>query len=323
MKKNRSINHVSDPLFIGIDCGTQSLRVCCVNKTGDIIARAKRDLHTYYRFPLWAEQEADEWWQALTETMNEVCRDRTIARRIVSLGICGTCSTLVPCDFEMHPTAPAILWVDNRATTEAHELRQALHHAGFLDRLSSEQMAPKLLWLARHHPGSLHGLLVESVSWLVFRLTGTLCVSNSITNFTWGILPDQWVRLGSLGDEITPALRALRVAEKPSTAYAGVLRPEAASALGIRMGGELVSVAVGGNDGLLSAVGAGLLCSTSATIEVGGTSYVLVCRVKDLSRMTSQQYAESYVNPFESDSRIMISSIETAGLFLTWLTQLL
>lgn len=311
------------PLFIGIDCGTQSLRVSCFDKDGMVVSKAIIELRTEHRFPYWAEQNADAWWEALVEAMRNICKDRDIARRIASIGICGTSSTVVPCDSQMHLTGPAILWMDNRASKEADELRQAIKTEGLTREISSEHLAPKLLWLARNHPIALEGFLVECVSWLVFRLTGHLCVSYSITNFLWGILPHEWVRLGTIGEEIAPYLHAIKASEDLPTAVAGEIRPEIANLLGMPGTDHRVIVAVGGNDALLSALGAGLLREGPSAVEVGGTSYVLMSRTKAPMQIEQKQVSHPITDPFESNSWIVFSSIETAGLFLNWLTGIL
>lgn len=312
-----------DQFFIGVDCGTQSLRVCCVDVTGKVIGRSKQDLETYHRFPFWAEQDAEHWWQAFVEAIREICKDKALAQRIISIGICGTCSTLVPCGFNLKPKGPAILWMDNRAHAEAQELREILKEVDYPVRLSSEQLAPKFLWLTRHRPDHLKGFLVECASWLVFQLTGQLSVSEAITNFTWGILPDQWLHLGQLEDEIKPFLPAIQIPIKSPTSIAGTLKPQLALEFGMKSVQKPITVAVGGNDGLLSAVAAGLIGKIPTTVEVGGTSYVLFLQTRTPPIITPPQYFSCGPDPFEPNSWIMYSSIESAGVFLDWLKGLL
>lgn len=306
------MNKITDKLFLGIDCGTQSLKICCVDEKGNVVASAKRKLKTYYRGEFWAEQNPNDWWKALVACAQTICKNKSIARRIVAIGVCGTCSTIVPCNSKIQPKDLAILWMDNRANKEAEELRQTLKRAGLSRNISSEQTAPKLLWLARNYPDSLKGLLVECVSWLVFQLTGKLSVSDSITRFTRGVSFEEWNKLGKIYSEVREGLRALDILEKPTTSVAGILKSKIAAELGIISRHKII-VAVGGNDGLISAVGAGLLSKTPSAIETGGTSYVLAYRTKKIAKSGDT----SIENPFETNTRILISSIESAGLFMT------
>lgn len=305
------------PLFLGIDCGTSGLEAACYHSDGRALARNKRPLETSYPFPLAAEQDPQAWWQALIEATQEIRRqDKAAAERIEAIGVCATCSTLVPCNDRLTPLDAAIMWLDNRAIQEAEELRDALSRAERPTALSSEQMAPKLLWLARHRPDLLRGRLVESASWLVHALTGQLVLSELVSQTTWGILPDQWSGLGRITDEVEPHLQAVRLKPRPATSPAGKLKPDIAQELGLSREKEII-VAVGGNDGLHGAVGAGLLADVPRAIEVGGTSYVLFAKSKERPRAVPAEIG-FMASPFEVGSWLLFSSIESAGLFLDW-----
>ncbi|MGB4238504.1 MAG: FGGY family carbohydrate kinase, partial [Candidatus Hydrothermia bacterium] len=61
--------------FIGIDCGTQSLRTGIFDENGKPLAFATKDYPVYYPSSGWAEQDARDWWNALKFTVKKALKD--------------------------------------------------------------------------------------------------------------------------------------------------------------------------------------------------------------------------------------------------------
>ncbi len=303
-------------LFLGIDCGTHGVRASCFDDNGTSLARASERLSTHFPSAVIAEQNPVDWWVGLKKTVARVLT--TVAHRrepIKAIGICGTSSTLVPCSpNDLDPIGLAILWMDNRAQAEANELRAA----GF--DVSSEHMAPKALWLANNVKKKF--VIVEGVSWLVHKLTGVMTLSNSISDFTWGVPPDRWSLFEALGEAQHQRL---------PPEYATPLRPQHNAGQLLREVGKELSpenllaesiVCVGGNDALVSVLGAGLLLDRDVVFEIGGTSYVQIT-TQNNDPKSAGAWSKPQSDPFVSMNDISFSSIETAGLVLDKVSELL
>jgi xylulokinase len=160
------------------------------------------------------------------------------------LAVCGVAQgpTLVTVDAAGEALRPAITWQDRRVRSAGF---------GFL---------PSMSWLAREEP-----LTVRRASWLLpacdalgLWLTGVAATSTQAHDAG----PDAAsLRAAGIRPELVPAGRSFG---EPL----GVLRPEAAAALGLRAGTPVVT---GVNDGAASMLGAGLRHAGDA-VDTGGTS---------------------------------------------------
>lgn len=166
----------SGPLVLGIDLGTESLRVEALSPDGDRVGAAERPYATHYPRAGWAEQHPRDWWLALKEALAEL-GTRTPLAEVRALAVSATSSTVVASTADGEPLAPAILWMDSRAVEEADVINAtghpALRFAG--GQVSAEWLVPKTMWLKRHRADlwQQSGLrVVEAIDWLNFRLTG-------------------------------------------------------------------------------------------------------------------------------------------------------
>ena len=138
--------------LLGVDVGTESVRVLIVDERGRHLASSAWPLRTTFPRPGWAEQDPEEVWAALVGATREA--RLMVPEPIAALALATTSVTLVTSDDEGAPTGPAILWMDTRSSAEADEVTETGHPALWYTggRVSPEWMLPKALWLARHEP---------------------------------------------------------------------------------------------------------------------------------------------------------------------------
>jgi glycerol kinase len=175
---------MGDRLLV-IDEGTTSTRAMLFARDGACLAVAQRELTQHYPQPGWVEHDAEEIWSlslaCAREAMGEVSR-------IAAIGITNQRETVV---FWSRSTgralAPAIVWQDRRTAGTCASLKEAGHEpelqakTGLL--LDPYFSASKIAWALDHWPQLREAgddLCVGTVeSWLVFRLTGGLHVSDA------------------------------------------------------------------------------------------------------------------------------------------------
>lgn len=167
---------MSTPLVLGIDLGTESVRVEALSPDGIRVAAGEQSYRTDFPGAGWAEQNPRDWWAALKDALSQVSAKTRLAE-VRALAVSATSSTVVACTSAGEPLAPALLWMDSRAVEETDVINATRHpvlrFAG--GQASPEWIVPKTLWLKRHRPDlwSHPGLkVVEAVDWLNFRLTG-------------------------------------------------------------------------------------------------------------------------------------------------------
>ncbi|MEY2900614.1 MAG: hypothetical protein RL247_780 [Actinomycetota bacterium] len=118
----------SDPTWLGIDLGTQSVKVVAVDSNGDIQASASAPIRSTRHGGI-HEQDPQEWWEATAQCLRAVT-SRVSAQSIAAVATCATSGTLVIGDAITGDTSsPASMYDDSRAQSlapKAQEVGSAL-----------------------------------------------------------------------------------------------------------------------------------------------------------------------------------------------------
>lgn len=255
---------MSGPYVVGIDFGTESVRVGIFGLDGRPVVFASQPYPLYHPHPGWAEQRPDEWWSALTLATRRALAESGVAKEaIVGLGADCTSCTVVAMDDQFRPLRPAIIWMDVRAASQARRIaatgHPALRYNGY-GNVSAEWMPCKALWLKENEPDIYRQAshIGEFIDWLTYRLTGQWTASINNTSIRWyydraqGGWPASFYQQIGLED-LLPRF--------PQTVLdmgqvAGTLLPAVAAELGLPAG---IPVAQGGADAFVAMVGLNVL----------------------------------------------------------------
>ena len=105
---------------VGIDGGTEGIRVGIFTLDGTPVIFAAEPYTTNFPQPGWAEQDPRDWWNALGIAMRRALAESGINKNdIVGLAADTTCCSVVALDAGMQPLRDAIIWMDVRAEAEA------------------------------------------------------------------------------------------------------------------------------------------------------------------------------------------------------------
>jgi sugar (pentulose or hexulose) kinase len=148
-------------LVLGIDVGTQGVRVVAASPTGSVAARAGKafiDTETRPGPDGRFEQECGRWFEALTAALGDLWAQLSLQglgpADVVALAADSTSGTIVPVDAAGRPLAPAIMYSDQRSRSEAELVNEI--GADFCNRtgvrFGASYGLPKALWLAQHEP---------------------------------------------------------------------------------------------------------------------------------------------------------------------------
>jgi D-ribulokinase len=148
--------------YLGLDFGTSGARVCVVDKVGAIT----HEDHIFY--PDAALQIHLNWREALHTLLKRL--PATVAAELQSIVIAATSATVLLCNKELEPTAPALLYFDNRAQEESEQLKQ-LAPSGHIVCSASSGLA-KFLWLTKYTELSNVAYFLHQADWLAALLTG-------------------------------------------------------------------------------------------------------------------------------------------------------
>ena len=257
--------------WLGIDLGTQSVRVLAVSFDGDVLAESSQ-LLTSSREGVRHEQDPQEWWRAFAATARTATADLKPGS-IGALAMCGTSGTVVLVDEKGEPVSAGLMYDDARAEEEARRANEA--DPGLPERLGYRVQPswglPKLLWLLHEHGDASRAVRVaHQVDVVTRRLTGVEVPTDSSHALKTGydLVDDAWPTdaLAGLGvpDGLLPDVVA------PGTELGAVGRT-GAEATGIPQGTPVIA---GMTDGCAAQLATGAL-SLGAWNSVLGTTLVL------------------------------------------------
>ncbi|MGI6285125.1 xylulokinase [Neomoorella humiferrea] len=250
------------PYLLGIDIGTSGTKAVLVEEGGRVVASSYVEYSLSQPRPGWAEQEPEQWWQAVVAAVQEIwVKTGLSGRDVASVGLSGQMHGAVVLDANYQVLRPAILWCDQRTGAECTWMYEEIGEEKLYQWTGNPALpgftAPKLVWLRRHEPEVYnqirHVLLPKD--YIRFRLTGELATEVSDASGT--LLLDVARRCWS--EDMLEALDIPqdwlpRVYESPE--ITGQITPEAAAATGLPNGTPVVG---GGGDQAAGAVGTGIV----------------------------------------------------------------
>ena len=254
--------------LIGVDVGTGSARAGVFDRSGKLLATAKRPLDLYRDDRGFVEQSSQQIWRAVCESVRESVASAAIdPGEVAGIGFDATCSLVVLGEGEK--TLPVsseskrdvIVWMDHRALAQAERINAGGHdvlkYVG--GRISPEMQTPKLLWLRENNPDTYAKArhFFDLTDFLTFKASGALERSSCTVTCKWTYLAHEghWdaeyfraIGLGDLADDGFSRIGQTIVA--PGTPLGHGLSPEAASAMGlvagIAVGAGLIDAHAGG-----------------------------------------------------------------------------
>ncbi len=178
---------MSDRLLV-IDEGTSSARAMLFDPAGNSLGLAQQPFVSHFPRPGWVEQDPEEIWQLSLTAAQAMVEQAGGADRIAAIGLTNQRETIVFWDKRTgQALAPAIVWQDRRTAPFCEQLRDDGHEpalqaaTGLL--LDPYFSASKIRWALDHWPQVKEAganLAIGTIdSWLVFRLTGGLHLSDA------------------------------------------------------------------------------------------------------------------------------------------------
>lgn len=274
------MNAQEGPYVIGIDGGTESIRIGLFDLQGNLLLSRSSAYDTHHPQSGWAEQDPEAWWDALKEAMAELLGDADVdPHEIKGLAADTTSCTVVFLDQDMKPLRNALLWMDVRAAKEARFIADSGHSAlkynGY-GNVSAEWMPCKALWVKRNEPDiySRAAVVCEYQDFINYRLTGQKTASINNASVRWyyddenGGFPASFYQAIELGDLLEKFPPKVLDMDQP----VGRLTPQAASQLGLKQG---TIVAEGGVDAFVGMVGLNVI-EPGRIAFITGSSHLLL-----------------------------------------------
>ena len=303
--------------ILGIDVGTTGTKTLLFSESGSLIARAYRSYPLITPQVGWSEQNAEDWWQAVVDTVREVCATEEIAQGVAAISLSTQGGTVVPTDKCGKPIRNAVVWNDKRCTEQKEAFAREAGGDGVMYNttgwhLGSGLPAMTLLWLKEREPQifAKADYFLTVPDYISLKMTGIAavdmsnvginqlcdirknCYSKEILDYI-GISPEKLPKLVHSGEPI------------------GRLTDAAAAELGLNPDAVLVA---GAHDQYAVALGAGALHHGDILIG-SGTAWVVtaIADEPDFDSRLSQSVAAV---PGKWGS---LRSLSSGGVCLDWL----
>ncbi len=304
--------------FLSLDIGTTSVKVALVNSEGDIVAISTREYTLHTPAENIVELNPQIYWQRCKEGIAEVLASSKVhPRQIKSVGACSQGETLIVLDKDGKCLRDAIVWIDNRSTKEADELKSVFgidNCTGQTDLVATWPIT-KILWLKKNEPHIYQQvrkyLLVED--YILYRLTGRFVGDYSLysSSYMVDVAHKKWWK--EILDYVGVSTEVL-VELGESGRIIGEVTGAAAKETGLVPGTKVVS---GAMDQIAAMIGAGNIKSgvvtetTGAALAVCGT--IDAFPSKSIKRTLAVQYHAI------ADKYVLIGWCPTGGMALKWL----
>ncbi|PKM81198.1 MAG: sugar kinase [Firmicutes bacterium HGW-Firmicutes-14] len=268
---------MSGHLTLGIDIGTTNVKACILDTTtGKVIASGFQPHPLFIPKPGYAEQEGDNYWQAVVSAIKQCLQQGPSAEDIAAIGLSGLVGVTLPISRDGRPVRPGMIWMDARSEAECQEIRERVgedkinYNNG--NRIAPWFIEPKALWMKKHEPELFEKTykFLSPSGYCTYRLSGEFTINTGDAGlfYPYDYQNERW------NPEIADAI-GIPMEKYPriyrSHEVVGEVTAEAAAETGLKQGTKVVA---GGTDISSAALGSGVTVAGQAFYSMGTGSNI-------------------------------------------------
>ena len=263
--------------LLGIDVGTTGTKTLLFSADGQLLGHAYRGYEMNNPQVGYSEQNAEDWWNAVCETVREVCSDPEIGKAVAAISLSLQGGTMVAVDKDMKPVRPAMVWNDGRGGPQMEEYLREVGEAETMYQKTGWRLGRSMLviesrWMRDNEPELFEktAMFLSVPDYISMKMTGIPAVdmsdagNNQFANIRTGCYDPELLKFSGVTEEQLPKL-------VHSGDVIGNLTAEAADAMGLSTDCVLVA---GAHDQYAVALGAGALHNGDILIG-SGTCWVV------------------------------------------------
>lgn len=305
------------------DLGTTGNKATLYTPAGQLVASYTAVYATHYFKGNWAEQNPEDWWQAICVSTQMLLTQADVEpAQVAVVALSGQMMGCTPVTSDGTALRPSMLYCDQRATAQADQLVARVGMERFYGitghRVSASYTLEKLMWLRNHEP-EIFARTAKTLcakDYINCRLTGRMATDFSdasgtnafdLNSFTWS---SEVLAAAGISTDLFPD-------PAESSTLLGGITPDAARATGLLAG---TPVAVGGGDGSCAGVGVGCVRPDTAYNYLGSSSWIALTVKKPIvdPLMRTMNWAHcvpGYLHPS--------GTMQTAGATHKWIKETL
>jgi len=272
--------------IITIDLGTGAVKVSGFDLKGGIIGFTKGSYPTFHTKPDYSEQDPEQIFITMLYVLKNFLNEKIHPKKYKVVSICFSAAmhSVMTTDKNGIPVGNAIVWSDNRAKKESHDLI----HSSFGKILYNATGTPihpmsplnKITWIKNNDKERFKQAkkFLSIKSYIIQQLTGEYVMDFSIASatgllniHTWEWEGDALKHAGITADKLPSLVPVFYSSAK--------LRKEYQSSLGLP---AKVKIIAGSSDGCLATLGGGIWGEGKATITIEDSGAVRVMGKKVL-----------------------------------------
>ena len=300
------------------DVGTSSVKTALVDLEGRIEVYDTEYYATFYPHVNWAEQDPDQYWDAIVKTTRRAMEGAKVqAQDVVGMVFTTQVLGIIPMDKDDRALRRAIIWMDGRASKQAAKIMSKFGGPKVFATvagaaLSGKDGLAKLLWLKENEPDTYHQMdrFLDVNGYLTFCATGKKVFEWSCASaIGFDLKKKDWLRMviNYIGLDLKKFPDLVRSIEG-----VGGLTDRAAQALGLLPGTPVFG---GSGDMQSAAIGSGAVGEGEGHIYLGTSGWVGVTTSKTPTGSCGVVTLQSG----DPKMNLVIGEMETAGACLEWI----
>ena len=263
--------------LLGIDVGTTGTKSLLFSEEGMLLGSAYRSYPTDMPQLNRREQNPEDWWRAVVDTVREICTDSEICRNVAGISLSLQGGTMVAVDEHLEPVRPAMVWSDKRCADQKEAYLREVGEADTMYqktgwKLGNGLNANQIRWMRDNEPENFARtkLFLSVPDYISLKMTGIAACDmsdagiNQLANIREFTYDPQLLAFAGITEAQLPKL--VRSGE-----VIGHLTEQAAAELGLTTDCVLVG---GAHDQYAVALGAGA-CNAGDILIGSGTAWVV------------------------------------------------
>ena len=302
--------------ILGIDVGTTGTKTLLFSAVGDLLGHAYRSYETSAPQVGYSEQDPEDWWRAVCETVREVCAAPDVAEGVAAISLSLQGGTVVPVDEELRAVRPAIVWNDLRCGAQREAYLKEVGDAKGMYEMSGWQLDPQLpalqiRWMRDNEPElfAKTDMFLTVPDYISKKMTGIAAVDlsdagiNQLCDIRRGCYDEKILHFAGITEAQLPKIVR-------SGDVIGNLTAQAAAELGLTTRAVLVA---GAHDQYAVALGAG--ANKPGDILIGSGTAGVVTAIGDRPAFETGLDQSIAATPGMWGS---LASLSSGGVCLEW-----
>jgi sugar (pentulose or hexulose) kinase len=305
--------------ILSIDAGTTAFKTSLFNETGKLLGISTREYELLTPTTLAVELPAETFWNALKSGIKDLVKKTKVKTediRVLGLSVQG--ETLLMIDKKGNPLRNAIIWLDNRAQTEAEVLSKQFDVNDVSYKTTGQVKivptwpASKIFWIRKHEKNvfeKVHKFLLLE-DYLIYRMTNEFVAEGSLLCSTvyWNINTKKY--WDEMLDYLHVSVDQLPTVKESGEAV-GELKAEVAKELGLSRN---TVVSTGALDQAAGAIGVGNINPGTFSENTGAA--LAICATLQKPIFDKQRRMPIHYHGIQDT--YMAHTFTTGGMVLRW-----